>query len=134
MRPSGCSLQPWLIWQLTRIDGELCLTPFVAVAQHVYTRTPCMGIICGSKVTSITAMPFFFCFVCKHSEGRVRDRHPIVVVDYLYKRPQQDRKEGVSTDVWLHWGPLCFFCVMLRSGPVEVMNRCNCSPVLGMKV
>lgn len=41
------------------------------------------------------------------ARARVRDRHPIVGVDYrcFYKRLQLDRKEGVSSDVWTRWGP-----------------------------
>lgn len=50
-------------------------------------------------------MPFFFCFVCKHGEGPCHRQAPDCWggLSPLYKRLQQDRKEGVSRDVWTRW-------------------------------
>lgn len=57
-------------------------------------------------------MPFYFCFVCKHSVARVRDRQLIVGVDYLYKRVQHGRKEGVSRHLWVQWVLLLYSVII----------------------
>ena len=63
------------------------------------------GSVCGSKVTSFTAMPFFFCFVCKHSEGSCHTQAPDCWggLSLLYKRLQRDRTEA-SPVVFGLWG------------------------------
>lgn len=59
------------------------------------------------------------------ARASVRDRHPNAGADYLYKRLRQDRKEAVSSDVWIHWGSSSLFLCTVEvrsSGSYEPMK------------
>lgn len=99
---------------------DSCVRPSLAV-RHTHTHRVGES-VCGSEVSSLVALPFFFCFVCKHREG---PRHRQAAdccrgLSLPYKRHQQDRKEGIALMFGLCRLLLPFSfpckCVMWRSG------------------
>lgn len=70
--------------------------------------------LCGSKVTGFTATPFFFCFVCEHSEGPCQGQAPNCWADYHRFTSRTEKK--VFPVVFCFVPP-----VTLRSNVVEVI-------------
>lgn len=72
--------------------------------------------LCGSKVTGFTATPFFFCFVCEHSEGPCQGQAPDCWADYHRFTSRTEKK--VFPVVFCFGPPPP---VTLRSNVVEVI-------------
>lgn len=66
--------------------------------------------LCGSKVTGFTATPFFFCFVCEHSEGPCQGQAPDCWADYHRFTSRTEKKVFPVVFCFvpppLHWGQM----------------------------